>query len=69
LDTLHQKYTELELEFRAEVEELVAALRPEAVALESVPLRPKKADITVEQVVLAWTPWKVRSDGKAEAGY
>ena len=28
LDTLHQKYTELELEFRAEVEELVAALHP-----------------------------------------
>jgi hypothetical protein len=69
LDTLHQKYNELELEFRAEVEELVATLRPEAVALESVPLRPKKADITVEQVVLAWTPWKVGADGSAEAAY
>jgi hypothetical protein len=69
LDSLHRKYDELEQEFRGEVEKLVATLRPEALALESMPLRPKKADITVEQVVLAWTPWKVGADGKAEAAY
>ena len=38
---------------------MVAALRPEALALEPLPLRPKKTDITVEKVVLAWLPYQV----------
>ena len=39
-----------------EIQSLDAALRPEALVLESTPLRPKKTDITIERVVLAWTP-------------
>jgi hypothetical protein len=34
-----------------------------------MPLRPRKVDITIEQVVLAWTPWKVGASGKPEAAY
>ena len=34
-----------------------------------LPIRPRKADITVEQVVLAWTPWKVGAHGRPEPAY
>jgi hypothetical protein len=69
LEALHQQYTDLRAKFQEEVDELQAALRPEAVELKPMPIRPKKADITVEQVVLAWTPWKVAADGRTEAAY
>jgi hypothetical protein len=34
--------------------------------LESIPLRPKKADLSVAKVVLAWTPWQIDATGIAE---
>jgi hypothetical protein len=69
LDALQRRYVKLEAEFQEEVDTLAAALRPEAVELKPLPLRPKKADITVEQVVLAWTPWKTQAEGRLEAAY
>jgi hypothetical protein len=69
LESLERKYAALDARFREEVGRLDAALRPEALALERLPIRPRKADITVEQVVLAWTPWKVGPQGKPEAAY
>jgi hypothetical protein len=69
LESLQRKYADLEAKFREEVNRLDAALRPEALMLERLPIRPKKADITVEQVVLAWTPWKVGPHGQPEAAY
>ncbi|MGB0067100.1 MAG: hypothetical protein WBQ11_03555, partial [Isosphaeraceae bacterium] len=57
LDRALENFTTLEIEFQAEVERLEAMLRPDALALEAIELTPKKADITIEQVVLAWTPW------------
>ena len=44
-------------------------LRPEALVLEAIELAPKKADITIEQVVLAWTPWTAGAGGQPEAAY
>ena len=70
LEVLRQQYAELEARFQAEVDRARRpALRPEAAELKPMPLRPRKADITIEQVVLAWTPWKVGASGKPEAAY
>ena len=69
LEVLQRKYAALDAKFREEVGQLDAALRPEALALERLPIRPRKADITVEQVVLAWTPWKVGAHGRPEPAY
>ena len=69
LEVLRQKYDELEAKFQEEVDELDPILRAEVAELTTLPLRPKKADITVEQVVLAWTPWKVGSTGKPEPAW
>jgi hypothetical protein len=69
LEALQRKYAALDAMFREEVSRLDAALRPEALALERLPIRPRKADITVELVVLAWTPWKVGADCRTELAY
>ena len=69
LDSLRQKHDDLQARFQREIETMAAALRPEALVLEPLPIRPKKTDITVEKVVLAWMPYQVGSEGRAEAVY
>jgi hypothetical protein len=56
LESLRQKYDELQTSLQEEIQSLDAALRPEALALEASPLGPRKTDIIIERVVLAWTP-------------
>ena len=48
---------------------MAAALRPEALALLALPIRPRKTDITVEKVVLAWMPYQVEAGGQVDAVY
>ena len=69
LESLRQKYTELQGKFQLEIEKLDTALRPEALVLVLSPIRPKKTDIAVERVVLAWIPYHVGANRRAEAGY
>jgi Skp family chaperone for outer membrane proteins len=69
LESLRQKYTDLQSKFQLEIEKLDAALRPEALVLEPAPVRPRKTDITVERVVLAWMPYHVGDQGRLEAAY
>jgi Helicase HerA, central domain len=69
LESLRQKYTELQARFQLEIEKLDAALRPESLVFEPSPIRPRKTDITVERVVLAWMPYHVGTDGRLEAAY
>ena len=45
---------------------MAAALRPEALVLEPLPIRPRKTDITVEKVVLAWMPYQVAARGESK---
>jgi Helicase HerA, central domain len=69
LELLRQKYTDLQAKFQLEIEKLDAALRPELLILEPSPIHPRKTDITVEQVVLAWMPYHVEAGGRLEAAY
>jgi hypothetical protein len=69
LEVLQQKSAKLQAEFQAKIASIDAALRPEALALEPFCLRPKKTDITVEKVVLAWMPYLVGAEGKLEPAY
>ena len=69
LDALSQKHDDLQARFQHDIELMAAALRPEALVLESLAIRPKKTDITVEKVVLAWLPYLTGNDGRAEAVY
>jgi hypothetical protein len=69
LESLRRKHDELFAEFQEKIESMAAALRPEALVLEALPIRPKKADISVEKVALAWMPYSVSGDGRVEAAY
>jgi hypothetical protein len=69
LESLQQKYDELQTDFQKEVESLDAALRPETLVLESSQLRPRKIDIVVERVVLAWMPHLAQADGRMDPLY
>jgi hypothetical protein len=69
LDSLRQKYDDLQAKFQGDIESVADALRPEALALEPLPLRPRKADITVERVVLAWLPYSEQGEGRVQAVY
>ena len=68
-EILKRKYIDLQTTFQNEVESLAAALRPEALELKPLALRPKKTDITVERVVLAWLPYRSGGDGSGKPAY
>ena len=54
LEDLRQQLAELEQETAAEVEEVQASFDPESLEVETRTLAPKKADIEIESVALAW---------------
>jgi hypothetical protein len=56
---LNQQLSELNAEFEAESRALESRTDPLTETLEQVVLRPKKADVTVSLVILAWAPhWR-----------
>ncbi len=65
IEAVQQRLADLNAEFKAETEKIQATLDGEAIALEEVTLQPKKADITISQVALVWTPWSVAADADA----
>jgi hypothetical protein len=69
LDRALEKFTVLELEFQNEVDKLNVPQHPEALVLETLQLTPKKTDIAIEQVVLAWAPWVTSGGGHLEKVY
>ena len=64
-----EKFTELEIEIQEAIENIKANGSPELLKVEPITLAPKKADITIEQVILAWTPWKTIAGSAPEAAY
>jgi hypothetical protein len=59
---LQQQLTELQAQFQSESEALTLALDPLNEPLETLPIRPAKANIVVKLVALAWTPeWRSRN--------
>jgi hypothetical protein len=59
IESIDQQIAALNAEFEAEVAELQGAGDPTGEALETLSIKPKKADIAVQLVALAWTPhWR-----------
>jgi len=59
VESVDQQIAALEAEFEAKAAELQAAGEPSAEPLETLSIKPKKADIAVQLVALAWTPhWR-----------
>jgi hypothetical protein len=60
---LQQQLTELEAQFKAETETLVAATDPLTEKLESLSVKPTKSNIVVKLVALVWVPYWLNGDG------
>lgn len=58
LELLHQQLTDLNAELASEVNALVERLDARASEIETVDLKPKKADIDVRFITLAWVPMR-----------
>jgi hypothetical protein len=56
LARLQGQLAELEAEVARDVEALQGAARPDALAIDEIAVAPRKSDITVSRVVLAWVP-------------
>jgi DNA helicase HerA-like ATPase len=56
VEAVKQKLEELEGEFKTECEQAQANLQPSTLPLELVEIQPRKADISVEPVLLVWQP-------------
>ena len=56
VSALQQQLIDLEAQFKAETESLAAATDPLNEKLETLSLKPTKANIAVKLVALAWTP-------------
>jgi hypothetical protein len=68
LDAALENFTKLELEIQEAIETIKESYTPELLRLTPIELTPKKSDITIEQVVLAWTPCQTIAGAQPEAG-
>ena len=57
---------ELEEKLSDEIEAIKTEYPVDSIELESIPLRPKKADLSIAKIVLVWTPWHLDVAGTAE---
>ena len=64
VDALQRQLAELEQQFNDEINALADKLDPMSEELETLSLKPKKANISVRAVVLAWAPYSVDAAGK-----
>ena len=69
VESLQEQLESLEEEFTHEAETLREELSEDNLELTEVPIRPRKSDLSVEQVALVWTPWIVDANGIAEPAF
>lgn len=69
VEAVQQRWQELDTQFQAEAAKLLAGASPDALQLEEIALSPKKTDIKVTQLSLAWVPWIVDSLGNGEPAF
>jgi hypothetical protein len=69
VDRLNEEYVDLETEFQTELELIKAKRSPDLLKIVPLELTPRKGDLTVERVVLAWTPWNADAGQPDEIAY
>jgi hypothetical protein len=69
IESLMEKRAALDAELKEEEEAIEMNVRPESFKLEKIRVKPKRSQIEVESIALAWTPWTVSPQGIAERAY
>ncbi|MEP6569215.1 MAG: DUF87 domain-containing protein [Acidobacteriota bacterium] len=65
VEAINQQSADLDAQFKTETEALEKSLDPQTEKLETISLKPKKANISVKLLTLAWTPYWHDAQGKA----
>jgi len=63
LEGARKQLADAEAEFQEETEKLDVSATPDALAVVEFTVPPRKSDIAVGNLLLAWTPWRAGSDG------
>jgi hypothetical protein len=63
VESLAAERDELLKRIEQEAGALAESLDPAGIALERLRLAPRKSDIAVSRIALAWEPWRAGSDG------
>jgi len=69
VETYQKQLEDLNAQFKEESDALESKIDPASEALETVTIRPKKTDIDVQLVALAWAPYWQNSQGKLEPAW
>ena len=63
LEAAKKQLADAEAEFQEETEKLQASAAPEALTVVEFTVPPRKSDIAVGNLLLAWSPWRAGADG------
>ncbi len=63
LEDLKAELDAVNAELAAEVERITAAFNPQSIELEELTVSPRKSDIQVAPIAVAWCPWLVDASG------
>jgi hypothetical protein len=63
VEAIQKKLETLDADFKAESARLEESSRAESIVLEQLEIKPKKSEINVSRVALAWVPYRRGSDG------
>ncbi len=63
LEALAAERDALMRQIEQEVNELTASLDPSSMDLERISIAPRKSDIGIGRMAIAWEPWRASSDG------
>lgn len=66
IEQLEQKYADLERDFEDDLDTVRAEHDEDQYPIDEKVVRPRKSDLSVDELVVAWTPWRVGDDGVAE---
>ena len=69
LDKENEAKQRLEKAYQGKLEELESRFQPAAIAIETIEMKPQKADVEVDDVSLVWLPWRIGPNGTAEPVY
>jgi hypothetical protein len=68
LETLQEQLTDLNEQFRSETAELETMLTAQMIELERATVKPRRTDVSIQLVALAWVPfWQDELGGRTPA--
>jgi hypothetical protein len=68
-DAVQQRIDDLNGQFQNEANALIDGASADSMKLDEIVVTPKKTDITIVQLMLAWTPWSTNADGTAQEAW